>query len=127
MNTFKMLTTIHFGENSLDRLKEIPYNKVMIIMDPFVYTSGLYNHITAPLEAVHKDYRIFKDVVPDAPIDKVANGVKAFLEYKPEAIVAVGGGSAIDSSKTIREFALKIEPYGKVGLIAIPTTSGTGS
>ncbi|MCD7867934.1 MAG: iron-containing alcohol dehydrogenase, partial [Clostridiales bacterium] len=38
-----------------------------------------------------------------------------------------GGGSAIDSSKAIREFALKINNYGKVGLIAIPTTSGTGS
>ena len=65
--------------------------------------------------------------MPDAPLDKISAGVKAFLEYKPDAIVAVGGGSAIDSSKSIREFALKINPYGKVGLIAIPTTSGTGS
>ena len=127
MNTFKMLTTIHFGENSLDRLKEIPYQRIMVIMDPFVYTSGLYKQITKPLEEVNKEYTIFSDVVPDAPIDKIAAGVKAFLEYRPDAIVAVGGGSAIDSSKSIREFALKIEPYGKVGLIAIPTTSGTGS
>ena len=127
MNTFKMLTTIHFGENALDHLKEIPYQRIMVIMDPFVYTSGLYKQITEPLEAAHKDYTIFSDVVPDAPLDKISAGVKAFLEYKPDAIVAVGGGSAIDSSKSIREFALKINPYGKVGLIAIPTTSGTGS
>ncbi len=65
--------------------------------------------------------------MPDAPVDKIAEGVKKFLEYQPEAVVAVGGGSAIDSSKAIREFALKINNYGKVGLIAIPTTSGTGS
>jgi len=49
------------------------------------------------------------------------------LEYKPDCIVAVGGGSAIDSSKSIREFGLKTENYGEVSLIAIPTTSGTGS
>ena len=49
------------------------------------------------------------------------------MEYRPEAIVAVGGGSAIDSSKAIRDFALKIDNYGEIAMIAIPTTSGTGS
>ena len=127
MNTFKMLTTIHFGENALDHLREIPYNRIMIIMDPFVYTSGLYKQITVHLDAVGKQYTLYSDVVPDAPLNKITAGVKAFLDYKPDTIIAVGGGSAIDSSKTIREFALKINPYGKVGLIAIPTTSGTGS
>ena len=127
MNTFKMLTTIHFGENALDHLREIPYNRIMIIMDPFVYTSGLYKQITVHLDAVGKQYTLYSDVVPDAPLNKITAGVKAFLDYKPDTIIAIGGGSAIDSSKTIREFALKINPYGKVGLIAIPTTSGTGS
>ena len=83
--------------------------------------------ITKPLQAGGKEFDIFCDVVPDAPVGKIAEGVKKFLQYQPEAIVAVGGGSAIDSSKAIREFALKINNYGKVGLIAIPTTSGTGS
>lgn len=127
MKTFKILTTIHFGEDALDRLKQIPYNRVMIITDPFVEQSGLIRLITKPLEEANKTYTIFSDVVPDAPIDKISNGVKAFLEYRPEAIVAVGGGSAIDSSKSIREFALRIDHYADVGLIAIPTTSGTGS
>ncbi|MFR8945741.1 MAG: iron-containing alcohol dehydrogenase [Blautia obeum] len=49
------------------------------------------------------------------------------FSYQPEAVIAVGGGSAIDSSKAIREFALKINHYSDVGLIAVPTTSGTGS
>ena len=87
----------------------------------------MINLITAPLNSAGIEYDIFHDVVPDAPVDKIAEGVKKFLEYQPEAVVAVGGGSAIDSSKAIREFALKSNNYGKVGLIAIPTTSGTGS
>ena len=126
-STFEMKTAIHFGDNALDRLKEIPYKRVLIITDPFVVQSGMVNLITAPLSSAGIEYDIFCDVVPDAPLNKIAEGVKKFLQYQPEAVVAVGGGSAIDSSKAIREFALKINNYGKVGLIAVPTTSGTGS
>lgn len=127
MKSFEMKTVIHFGDNALDRLKQIPYKRVLIITDPFVVSSKMIDLITAPLESAGIQYDIFHDVVPDAPVGKIAEGVKKFLQYMPEAIVAVGGGSAIDSSKAIREFALKINNYGKVGLIAIPTTSGTGS
>lgn len=127
MKSFGMKTVIYFGDNALERLKEIPYKRVMIITDPFVVQSKMIDLITAPLESGNIAYEVFQDVVPDAPVGKIAEGVKAFLQYKPDAIVAVGGGSAIDSSKAIREFALKIDNYGQVGLIAIPTTSGTGS
>lgn len=127
MKTFEMQTVIHFGENALDRLKVLPYKRVLIITDPVVVQSGMIDLITAPLEAGRIQYDIFHDVVPDAPVGKISEGVKKFLQYQPEAIIAVGGGSAIDSSKAIREFALKINNYGRVGLIAIPTTSGTGS
>ena len=127
MKTFEMRTAIHFGDNALGRLKELPYRRVLIITDPFVVQSKMVDLITEPLMQGGIEYDIFQDVVPDAPVDKIAEGVKKFLQYQPEAIVAVGGGSAIDSSKAIREFALKINNYGKVGLIAIPTTSGTGS
>lgn len=127
MDSFGIKTQIYFGNGALSRLKEIPYRKVLIITDPFVIQSKMIDLITKPLSEGGITYEVFYDVVPDAPLDKISNGVKKFLEYKPEAIVAVGGGSAIDSSKAIREFALKIDPYGEVGLIAIPTTSGTGS
>lgn len=127
MDSFGIKTQIYFGNGALSRLKEIPYRKVLIITDPFVVQSKMIDLITKPLSEGGITYELFYDVVPDAPLDKISNGVKKFLEYKPEAIVAVGGGSAIDSSKAIREFALKIDPYGEVGLIAIPTTSGTGS
>ena len=127
MKTFEMKTVIHFGENSLDRLRDIPYQRVLIITDPFVVQSDMIHLITEPLNKGGKDYDIFHNVVPDAPVDKIADGVKKFLSFQPDVVVAVGGGSAIDSSKAIREFALKINHYADVGLIAIPTTSGTGS
>ena len=127
MDSFGIKTQIYFGEGALSRLKEIPYRKVLVITDPFVIESKMIHLITEPLRESGIQYEIFHDVVPDAPVEKISNGVKKFLEYQPEAIVAVGGGSAIDSSKAIREFSLKINNYGPVGLIAIPTTSGTGS
>lgn len=127
MKSFEIKTRIFFGEQALDHLKELPYRKVLIITDPFVVQSRMIDLITAPLIEAKIDYDIFKDVVPDPPIEKISEGVRKLLEYRPEAIVAVGGGSAIDSSKSIREFALKVDDYGEVGLIAIPTTSGTGS
>ena len=46
-STFEMKTAIHFGDNALDRLKEIPYKRVLIITDPFVVQSGMVNLITA--------------------------------------------------------------------------------
>ena len=127
MKSFGIHTQIYFGEGALQRLEEIPYKRVLIITDPFVVTSGMIKLITHPLENARIAYEIFKDVVPDPPVEKIAAGVKAMLDYKPDCIVAVGGGSAIDSSKSIRDFALKADNYGTCALIAIPTTSGTGS
>ena len=127
MKSFGIHTQIYFGEGALQRLEEIPYKRVLIITDPFVVTSGMIKLITHPLENARIAYEIFKDVVPDPPVEKIATGVKAMLDYKPDCIVAVGGGSAIDSSKSIRDFALKADNYGTCALIAIPTTSGTGS
>lgn len=77
MNTFEMKTAIHFGDNALDRLKEIPYKRVLIITDPFVVQSKMINLITAPLNSAGIEYDIFHDVVPDAPVDKIAEGVKS--------------------------------------------------
>ena len=127
MKSFDIKTKIYFGDQALDRLTEIPYNKVLVITDPFMAQSNMINLILDPLKKGKIQYDIFKDVVPDPPIEKISEGVKKMLEYRPDAIVAVGGGSAIDSSKSIREFALRVDNYGDVGLIAIPTTSGTGS
>ena len=50
MKTFEMKTAIHFGENALERLENIPYKRVLIITDPFVVQSKMIDLITRPLE-----------------------------------------------------------------------------
>ena len=127
MKSFEIKTKIHFGENALERLAQMPYNRILVITDPFIAKGPMIELITGPLKKAGKEYEVFCDVVPDAPVDKIIVGVKKMLEYRPDCIVSVGGGSAIDSSKAIREFALKTDNYADVAMIAVPTTSGTGS
>ena len=129
MKSFDIKTKIYFGDDSLDRLSQIESDKVLIISDAFVIKSGLGNLITSRLSQANIPYEIFDQVVPDPPIDKITLGVDTFLKCKPDTIVAVGGGSAIDSAKAVREVVENMEAYkGRhIRLIAIPTTSGTGS
>lgn len=126
MKSFDIRTKIYFGDNALDRLLELPYKKILIITDPFIEQSGMLSHITERLRRAYIDYTVFSDVVPDPPLEKISIGVKKLLEYNPDCVVTIGGGSAIDSAKAIREFATRSN--GKeIAMIAIPTTSGTGS
>ncbi len=126
MKSFDIRTKIYFGDNALDRLNDLPYKKVMIITDPFIEKSGLLSHITDRLQQSFIDFSIFKDVVPDPPLEEIALGVKKLMEYDPDCVITVGGGSAIDAAKAIREFAMRANSK-EIALIAIPTTSGTGS
>ncbi len=127
MKNFQIHTEIFFGQGALDRLKDIPYRQVFLIADPFTVTSGLLNLVTAPLSAGGTSYTLYSDIVPDPPIDNVIGGVKAALAVKAPCMIAVGGGSAIDTAKAIRKFATQLEESYRPQLIAIPTTSGTGS
>jgi alcohol dehydrogenase class IV len=127
MDSFDIRTKIYFGDNALDRLAQLPYRKVLVITDPFVVKSGMIQMITYRLSEGNCEFDIFSDVVPDPPVEKISVGVKKMLECNPDAVVAVGGGSALDSAKSIREFAGKVTKRTDVALIAIPTTSGTGS
>ena len=127
MKHFDIKTHIYFGDNALDRLAELPYKNALIIADPFVVSSGLIHHLTVRLQQADISWKIFQDIVPDPPIEKVSAGVDAVLSQRPEVLVAVGGGSAMDSAKAIREVAGQIDASVHPSLIAIPTTSGTGS
>jgi len=128
MKRFDIKTQIYFGENSLDRLSELTYKKALIISDPYVVKSGMVHLITSRLQHANIEWQIFDDVIPDPPIEKISVGVMAVLNFKADVIIAIGGGSAIDSAKAIREVAINSgQNYDRPALIAIPTTSGTGS
>lgn len=128
MKQFDIKTQIYFGENSLDRLAEIPYHHALLIADKFVVSSGLIHLLTVRLQQGGVKWQVFDDVIPDPPLEKIGIGAKAVLDFRPDVLIAVGGGSAIDSAKAIREVALQLDAaYSRPALIAIPTTSGTGT
>ena len=127
MKEFHINTEIFFGENALDRLSMLPYKEALIISDPFVVSSGMITLLTARLDKAHIDYSLFTDVVPDPPVEKVISGVATVMQTKPPCIICVGGGSAIDTAKAVKKFAKQFDAEYNPRLIAIPTTSGTGS
>ncbi|MDY4975832.1 MAG: 1-propanol dehydrogenase PduQ [Clostridia bacterium] len=126
MKSFEIKTKIFFGDGALDRLEQLPYQKVLVITDPFVIQSKMIEYVTGRLEKAGIAYDLFSDVVPDPPIEKISLGVKKMLEYRPQAVITIGGGSAIDSAKAIKEVYFQSSKE-QLPLIAIPTTSGTGS
>ncbi len=127
MKQFEVKTKICFGEKALDRLSALSYKKVLVVADPFVVSSGMIKQVTDRLDAASTPYELFNDVVPDPPVEKVISGVRVALASKCDCMVAIGGGSAIDLSKAVRKFASEFDAGFNPWLIAIPTTSGTGS
>lgn len=134
MSIFSVGPKVYFGQGELKQLREINCKKAFIVTDPFMVTSGFINKVTEHLEYGNIDYEIFSDIVPDPPIEVIAKGVKAMDKYDPDAIITMGGGSAIDAAKAISHFRTLVKiginsssTVKKPKFIAIPTTSGTGS
>lgn len=125
MNIFEIKTTIIFGQNSLDYIKKLNGKKIFIVTDPYMVQSNTISMVTDNLNG--QDFEIFSDIVPDPPIELVVKGVERVIFYKPDIIIALGGGSAIDAAKAIMSFSKTIGKLSEMQFIAIPTTSGTGS
>lgn len=125
MNRFKIRTEVRFNSNALDTLKEFKGKSAVIITDKFMISSGMINKITDKM-AGYKNISIFDEVTPDPSTSLIARGLKFITENRGEIIIALGGGSAIDAAKAIVFMAEK-SGMGDLKLIAIPTTSGTGS
>ncbi len=127
MSSFVVKTKVYSGVNAFHYLKEYEIKHACIITDPFVASSGMIKLLTDVLDEMQVEYRIFSDVVPDPPVEVVAEGVKRILDHQPDAVIAMGGGSAIDAAKSINYFYLQSGSRQDTLFVAIPTTSGTGS
>lgn len=125
MNTFSSRTKILMGENTLETALN-GRRRAFIVTDRFMAESGKVDYLTGPVSRLGGSYEIFSDVTPDPDINTVTAGVAHMMDFRPDVVIALGGGSPIDAAKAMVYFAanqgLKDCPF-----IAIPTTSGTGS
>ena len=88
--------------------------------DPFFYKNGVAQRIAEASKAEHVE--IFHDVRPDPTVELAAEGTAKLKAFGADLIVALGGGSAMDCAKAMAFFS-----KGDAKLVAIPTTSGSGS
>ncbi len=133
---------IIYGEESLDYIKNIKGDRCFIVTDKNIEELGYLKILTDKLEKFSKEFQVFNEVVPDPREDGVLKAKEQCLAYSPDLIIALGGGSVIDTGKTawvlyefpelnigdIHLFRSDLYETGKKSkFIAIPTTSGTGS
>ena len=120
MERFELKTAVVFGAGALEALDGLAGRRVLVVTDRFLAQSGLLDQVLARLESCTVE--TFTQVVPDPPLEVVAKGVRQVEEFRPDVLVAFGGGSALDCAKAMAHFSPQSPP-----LWAIPTTAGTGS
>lgn len=135
---------------ALNELKAV-YNKkkVFIVTDGFLYQNGYTKPITNQLDAMGIMHTTFYNVAPDPSLGSAKEGAMQMKAFEPDAIIAIGGGSAMDAAKIMwvlyehpevdfadmamrfSDIRKRIYQFPKMGekamFIAIPTTAGTGS
>lgn len=142
MNRFDVPSAILTGGGSRKRLgevvRELGARRVLVVTDPGVVKLGFVDEIENLLAEVGCGVRVFEDVQPDPTDRDVAAGFAAFQEHEADLVVAIGGGSPIDTAKVVAIRTANPEPLPEfmglhkikrpgAPLIAIPTTAGTGS
>ncbi|MEH7117045.1 iron-containing alcohol dehydrogenase [Neobacillus vireti] len=119
-------------------LHSLGHKKVFLVTDKGVRNAGLLPQIENSLHESSISFEIFDEVVPNPTSENIMFGVQRLKDYSPDSVIAVGGGSSIDTAKGIAIMAnnagniLDYEGVGKIlnpglPLTAIPTTAGTGS
>ena len=125
METFRLKTAVSFGTGALAALEELSGQRVMVVTDNFLAGSGLLEKVMARLSGCAVE--TFTGVEPDPPLEVVARGARALADFGPQAVVAFGGGSALDCAKAMVEYGKKLGAPAETALWAVPTTAGTGS
>ena len=152
MQWFKVPERIYHEVGSIQYLEKLPdVERVMIVTDRMMVELGYVAKLEYQLRKRRNPVLIdiFADVEPDPSVDTVLNGAEAMRKFKPDTIIALGGGSAMDAAKgmwlfyenpqadfndlrlkfmDIRKRIFKFPKLGRQAkMVAIPTTSGTGS
>lgn len=152
MQWFKIPPKIYFEYNSIQYLEKMPdISRAFIVTDETMVKLGnvdkLLYYLRRRPEYCHAE--IFAEVEPDPSVETIMRGVDAMMHFKPDVIIALGGGSAMDAAKgmwlfyehpdtdfeglrqkffDIRKRAYHFPKLGlKAKMVSIPTTSGTGS
>ena len=129
---FILNTKIISGHNALLELDLSKSKKVSIFTDNNMLKIGACDSTIELMKKNNIDYEIFSDIEPDPSFEIVIKCLSKILTFESDTIIAIGGGSVIDTAKSVIYFALEMSKRMPNGLkkpffIAVPTTSGTGS
>ncbi|WP_049383800.1 bifunctional acetaldehyde-CoA/alcohol dehydrogenase, partial [Staphylococcus epidermidis] len=151
MQWFKLPPKVYFEENSVMYLTEMDnVERVMIVCDPGMVNIGYTDIVEQVLRRRENQpqIKVFNEVEPNPSTHTVYKGLEMFINFQPDTIIALGGGSAMDAAKAIwmffehpetsffgakqkfldiRKRTYKITKPKNAKFICIPTTSGTGS
>ena len=120
MDSFYCKTKIYSGSHALSQLQRMEIRRLFLVTDPYFMENKTADRVVKLTGA--EDSCIFHKVTPDPSVELAAEGTAMLREFSPDAVVALGGGSAIDCAKAMVYFSKM-----PVRFIAIPTTSGSGS
>ena len=143
-NRFVLNETSYHGQGAIQAIaSEVNgrgFKKCFVCTDPDLIKFGVAKKVTDVLDANNIPYVVFSDVKANPTVDNVLNGVTAYKESGADCIVAIGGGSSIDTAKAIGiiitnpEFGDVVSLEGVaptknrcVPIIAVPTTAGTAA